>query len=1415
MSIEQIYCTHCTYGTSALEQREGELADRVLGYSARAGSLDRNELRNDYRAIERFLYYYLPSDTPPEDKQRLDAAAAPRRLFFCPAMGKLQMVGQVAYRQYDTAGRLGSYFAHVLFSDHAQGNWSAADCLRLWHAPWVEVDSAEHSYKLPSLETLDQVWQGKTPPISDEAVLDFLHATSDAVEQAASSPQPDGLAKTASGLIDPRWQTVPMQQRIDLLVNTLQGLLSLGPQRRENILLVVEPSVAALVFYGVARLLPKSLAAGLSFSTYEPNAERLPVTLAATTFYDPYTNDVRPDLYRRRGLVINTYQDRISEAGPPPGDFARFIVDRLLEEGWPTVDRLLAAFDGVGAKRPEDLELLSRAHKVSVQIMSAAPPADDGWRKSEVAVRYLQREVQHQLANAPAGWPQLHKLLGTPNHLTVLELIAGERVPAELRLPAQFLLKKFPPERIAELLNSPLVAQPAKLEALAAYVTAHHRLPEGCQLLTADTGRLKPRPPAEALLHELLTRLPEPVLRQLGASIADKLRMGWFGALVDACGSRSSPPLKKAVAQALAELSDGELLDALSRYREPIRRACPPPEPVLAKRLGHLLYELPLHPKSFDKWLSALLEWKISFASPNLAEQRLAEWQKIRGCLLALRESVESAAAGKGGIKNRLRSPPRAEYKPLAEALNRAMPRLPDEFQELHDVAANGQLSVPDFKRRLELAARHTGLSITFGDVANPSAAAGDELFAGPGDEVARLHQRRELQASLQAMFRDLEEQTLVYADDKLGSQKLHVLQQIGQMIVGRPDFLGPGRQMVEAYFSNGGAWSGPVLLSGGAKKSGRKRGKKSGGWQRQIPLMLGVTAGVALLMFVIGHFFLPAPSPPNDVAQNPPTAPPSPHAPIPPATVSQTTPPTPSPKPPAEQPKASPTPPLARPPNADAAPSTKPKNSPAASSMGEDSTGSSPGKAPEPAGRTPPKNTQVPMPESSSAPTPNNMEKKPALPPPAGDDPAPANPSDPKPGPGDPQTPPTETKAVSDTKRKDAPIIVSDYCTLPMPGNNFSAPVAVKTWPDDPGTIHLTLRGLTEANRRLDSQHLRLSAKQNGAQLPIMLEESAGEGANKTLATLTKDENELIFKWVESPESFTAARRQLRRCVVEVVEIADDETSYISLMAPVKHAGPAGLSNGIAKLGLTELKSAEFEFSRDEELRLGRGSVQFVDANLSMLTFGDTNSVVTAASIHNLPDALRDSHARVVLWQNDKNHLDANLHLAADDTALPDGMAPVSDKDRKDLKILRDNIPNLRRLKGNISRSNQKQIANMESVVRALADVLNIKDPPRRAGATPPADVTKYAGEIQKQIIDPAEQRRDELGQQVKAVDEFIREQQDQLKKLTSHANTVTATIYRRVARNLYAPCLLLGDVPQLPDELPSGYGYEVDGEQ
>ena len=84
--IHQIYATHCTYGTSAIERRRGEMADQVKGYSARASSLPPEELAAVYRAIEPFVYYYLPDDFPADEKPYYSPRLAPRRLVYFPSV---------------------------------------------------------------------------------------------------------------------------------------------------------------------------------------------------------------------------------------------------------------------------------------------------------------------------------------------------------------------------------------------------------------------------------------------------------------------------------------------------------------------------------------------------------------------------------------------------------------------------------------------------------------------------------------------------------------------------------------------------------------------------------------------------------------------------------------------------------------------------------------------------------------------------------------------------------------------------------------------------------------------------------------------------------------------------------------------------------------------------------------------------------------------------------------------------------------------------------------------------------------------------------------------------------------------------------------------------------------------------------
>ena len=179
-TIQQMYCTHCTHGSSALERRQGELAARMLGYSVRAGSLEGEALRQAYRQVERYVSYHLPRDAPAEEKLRLTAASAPQRLIFIPAAGTWQVIGLVSYRQRDTEGRPGSYFAHLLCRELREAGeaWTLVDALRLWKAPgWVVEDSPDHPFVLPAIADLDSMLGGEPARIDDRRCWPSCRAT--------------------------------------------------------------------------------------------------------------------------------------------------------------------------------------------------------------------------------------------------------------------------------------------------------------------------------------------------------------------------------------------------------------------------------------------------------------------------------------------------------------------------------------------------------------------------------------------------------------------------------------------------------------------------------------------------------------------------------------------------------------------------------------------------------------------------------------------------------------------------------------------------------------------------------------------------------------------------------------------------------------------------------------------------------------------------------------------------------------------------------------------------------------------------------------------------------------------------------------------------------------------------------------
>ncbi|HVC99225.1 MAG TPA: hypothetical protein VND64_36510, partial [Pirellulales bacterium] len=660
MTIHQIYCTHCTYGSSALEQREGELAERVLGYSARAGSMERNELRGYYRQVERFLYYYIPSDSPPDERLKLDAATAPCRMFFSPSIGRLQMLGQVVYRRHDTAGRAGSYFAHVLFGERDAAPWPVLDCLRLWDAPWVIEDAPEHPKRLPTLESLDELRQGRPAAIDDGLLLRFL------------TTPPGEAFDDPRRVVPERWRSTPRAERAELLIDVVQGFIELGSNRRDSVLLVCEPSLAALVFYGVARLLPAgAVREGVSFSTYEPSPDRLPVALAATSFHAPETIDLKPDAYRRRGYAYNTFLQTRSAAGRPRGTYARLLVETLLAEGWPAVDRLLEDLALSGCGKLEELESLAQTHRLAPRLLDPAGTLDPAvWTRSAVAERYLGAAVERQLSAVEPDGPQLRALIGSPRQMLIVEL--ASRAGAELSPGARFLLRSVPPERLHEVFSSQRIAREAKVETLAFHLSNTSRIPEGCESLWAEGAGTVNRSGAASspLLSAALARLSQPALVSLQKALPNERGEAFVVALARACpiDPNRKAALVRFMAETVAAFDEPRLIGLLSRSRTDLQALYPKPEPLLAHRLSKLLYELPDRPREFAQRLEALSGWVDHFPDPGLAEHRLAHWRKVHSILQSLADGDEKKS---GGF---FKSKGKPDYKGLAEALRKAMP---------------------------------------------------------------------------------------------------------------------------------------------------------------------------------------------------------------------------------------------------------------------------------------------------------------------------------------------------------------------------------------------------------------------------------------------------------------------------------------------------------------------------------------------------------------------------------------------------------------------------------------------------------------------------------------------------------------------------------------------------------------------
>ncbi len=274
---DQFYVTHCTTADSKLNNP---------GYTVRAASSD------DRDALDA-AFRYPPYELPIDMWRDLPAvSAAPRRLARTVRPEGGVWAVHSAYLATDTVGRDRSYFSHLLLLNTAD----PAAVLESWGAgEWVT------SYP-----------QGATKE-RDRRALPVGTLVGEAALTAFLGNHPPAPTELSLAVCPPRLRGNTKERR-DLLARVLQAMLLLAAQEdehRRRLYIHAEPGLVAMLLYGAARLLPRTVIDNLTFTTYEPyhrNIRDYKLAEVVGTYLGQPENGkgLDPDLGTTRGIALDT-----------------------------------------------------------------------------------------------------------------------------------------------------------------------------------------------------------------------------------------------------------------------------------------------------------------------------------------------------------------------------------------------------------------------------------------------------------------------------------------------------------------------------------------------------------------------------------------------------------------------------------------------------------------------------------------------------------------------------------------------------------------------------------------------------------------------------------------------------------------------------------------------------------------------------------------------------------------------------------------------------------------------------------------------------------------------------------------------------------------------------------------------------
>jgi hypothetical protein len=487
---------------------------------------------------------------------------------------------------------------------------------------------------MPSLKSLDDLLAGSPPAIDETVLLDFLTVL------------PRGEFRDPARVIPQRWRETDCHERQALFEDVLEGFLGADLNRRGSILLIVEPDLAALLFFGIARtVVPEVCGRAISFSTYESG--RSATTLTATVFHAATKEAMDRATAHGPDFVRNTFAARAGrpESARPRSAYAARVCEVLVNEGWDALDRMIAAFRSARPVRPADLDSLAEAHK-TVGAMFGIPsdPAKPSWAPGSPAQRFALRAVAERVGDCAGSPEELRALAESPHAPILLGMLAQSAESPDSAPLLESLLAGVTPSHLIAVLRSPEIPRKYRVQALLESVSRHGRWPGELEpLIYQHTANRSARldPVVAEILPDVLGRLPAESLRPLyDRAPATAERVALLLALAPRLSSHSKGT---AVLRAIIDVAPEEEFCLLAAAE-----ACPMGEIYRAdkdgmrQRAGELLRGLPNRPRRFSQRLDALIRL-VTFLPADQAV-RVRGWQSVRQVVLRLKAAHQDRA---------------------------------------------------------------------------------------------------------------------------------------------------------------------------------------------------------------------------------------------------------------------------------------------------------------------------------------------------------------------------------------------------------------------------------------------------------------------------------------------------------------------------------------------------------------------------------------------------------------------------------------------------------------------------------------------------------------------------------------------------------------------------------------------------